>query len=180
MSRIRVGERRFGAGLPSVICLCVLLSGCSKDEVKVPPLHPVTGRVTYQGKPVPGATVTFIADAKPAEAKSKSKDEPLWPARCVGEADDDGNYALAWDDFHIGAPEGTYKVAITATAPFQEGDDTDAPRPNAIPDRFGNPKTSGLTAKVESGENVVDFELTDAATPPASTPASPPARRNRQ
>jgi hypothetical protein len=180
MSRIRVGEQPFGAGLPLMICICVLLSGCSKDVVKVPPLHPVTGRVTYQGKPVPGATVTFIADAKPAEAKSKSKDEPQWPARCVGEADDDGNYTLAWDESHVGAPEGTYKVMITATEPFQEGDDTDERRPNAIPDRFGNPKTSGLTAKVEPGENVFDFELTDAAAAPSSPPGSPPVRRNRE
>jgi hypothetical protein len=161
MSGIRVRERLFGAVLPFVICLCVMLPGCSGDGVKPPPLHPVSGRVTYQGKPVSGATVTFIADTKPAAVAPKSKSEPGWPARCSGEADDDGNYTLAWDDLHQGAPEGTYKVAITATAPFEEGDDTDEARPNAIPDRFGNPKTSGLTAKVESGENVINFDLTD-------------------
>jgi hypothetical protein len=160
MSGIRVRERLFGAGLAFMICVCVVLPGCSKDVVKVPPLHPVSGTVTYKGKPVPGATVTFIADTK-AAAASKSASDPQWPARCVGQADEDGNYTLAWDDFHSGAPEGTYKVAIVATEPFQEGDDPDEPRENAIPAKFGNPKTSGLTAKVEPGDNVLDFPLPD-------------------
>jgi hypothetical protein len=102
-----------------------------------------------------------MADAKPA-AKSKSSSEPGWPARCVGTADDSGNYVLAWDDFHSGAPEGSYKVMITATGTFEEGDDPDEPRQNAIPDRFGNPKASGLTAEVEPGDNVINFDLPDA------------------
>src|SRR5260370_25857430 len=90
MSGIRDCDRVVGAGLPCVIFICAVLPGCSGDAVKPPPLHPVSGRVTYQGKPVTGATVMFIADTTPA-AKSKNSSEPGWPARCVGEADDDGN-----------------------------------------------------------------------------------------
>lgn len=158
MNGIRALDRLFAARVSSFIFICAVLSACSTDVVKVPPLHPVTGTVTYKGKPVPGATVTFIADAKPA-ANASDKSAPQWPARCVGEADESGNYALQWDELHQGAPEGSYKVMIVAVAPFEEGDDTDEPRENALPDRFGNPKTSGLTAEVEEGENVINFDL---------------------
>jgi hypothetical protein len=160
---IRVRERLFGVGLGSTICLCVALPGCSKDAVKVPALHPVTGTVTYKGQPVAGATVTFIADTKPPTEKERSSDKsaPQWAARCSGVADESGNYSLQWDDFHPGAPPGTYKVAITAVGTFEEGDDPDEPRKNAIPDKFGNPQTSGLTAKVEEGDNEINFDLKD-------------------
>jgi hypothetical protein len=127
--------------------------GCGGGD-EVPPLFPVTGTVTYNGSPVPGATVVFVP-----EAKQKSKG--VVPVRPAGVADDEGNFVLMLTEKHAGAPEGKYKVAITAVEQFGDEDDSEARRPNAIPDKFGNPATSGLTAVVEDGDNVVNFDLKD-------------------
>jgi len=130
------------------------LAGCGGDELKPPPLFPVSGTVTYQGKPVPGATVVFIP-----EGKVKAKD----PARLrpFGTADEQGNYSIAWSEEHEGAATGKYKVGISAVEAVndEEGDSQTKPA-NAIPDKYGNPSTSGLTATVtEDGENVFNFDL---------------------
>ncbi len=103
---------------------------------------------------MPGATVVFVP-----EAKQKSKG--VVPVRPAAVADDEGNFVLMLAEKHEGAPEGKYKVAITAVEQFGEDDDSETRRPNAIPDKYGNPATSGLTAVVEDGDNVVNFDLKD-------------------
>jgi hypothetical protein len=143
--------------LPLAVCALiggVWLAGCGDAELTPPPLFPVTGTVTYQGKPVPGATVVFAPEA----TKRKAKEPPLLRPSAV--ADDEGNYTLVWSEKHEGAPAAKYKVAITAVEPFGEDDDSERTRPNAIPDKYGNATTSGLTATVtEDGENVFNFDL---------------------
>jgi hypothetical protein len=132
----------------------VSLAGCGDGELKPPPLYPVTGTVTYQGKPVPGATVVFIP-----EGKFKAKD----PARLrpFGTADEQGNYSIAWSEDHEGAAAGKYKVGISAVEAVDHGEGDSQKKPvNAIPDNYGNPAKSGLTATVtEDGENVFNFDL---------------------
>lgn len=144
-------DRVPGLALCALIC-GIGLSGCGSD-LKPPPLFPVTGTVTYQGKAVAGATVVFVP-----EAKTKKNEPPLM--RPSGVADDQGNYSLMWIEKLDGAPAGKYKVAITAVEPFSEEEDSETTRPNAIPEKYGNPATSGFTATVEEdGENVFNFEL---------------------
>lgn len=149
-----VRNRELGRVLCALVC-GFGLAGCGGGEVKPPPLFPVTGTVTYQGKAVPGATVVFLPTAK-----QKAKDPPLF--RPFGVADDEGNYSLMWSEDHEGAPAGQYKVAISAVAPAtddEEGDSQTKPA-NAVPDKYGNPATSGFSATVEDGgENVFNFEL---------------------
>lgn len=146
-----VRRRVLGLGFCALLCASVLGCGSGKET---PSLFPVTGKVTYQGKPVVGATVVFVPDAKP-DSKSQLAE------RISGETDDDGNYAILWGERVEGAPEGKYKVVVTAVEPFVDGEDSEAPRTNLIPDNYGNPQTSGLTAVVkdEDGENVANFEL---------------------
>ncbi|MBI3862297.1 MAG: carboxypeptidase regulatory-like domain-containing protein [Planctomycetia bacterium] len=156
----RVVVRARGVSFTLCALIGVLGLGCGSDE-KTPELIPVMGKVTYNGRPVAGATVVFVSDAKPT--KKKKDDEPA-EKRVTGETDDDGNYELFWGENHAGAPSGKYAVAISAIKPFAEGEDTDSEvvRPNRVPAKYGNPKTSGLTAQVkDDSDNAFNFDLVD-------------------
>lgn len=153
-------NRKWGWMLCALICAWG--SGCGGE--KIPPLFAVSGKVTYNGQPVPGATVMFFLPIKPAVKGKKTDDPPALPRRLKGYTDDEGHYELAWgEDHEEGVPAGTYKVGISAVD-FEPGDDDEAVRPNKVPARYGNPETSGFTAVVkEDGDNVFDFKLDDSA-----------------
>ena len=162
-----------------VALICGLSLGCGGGE-KVPPLFSVTGKVTFQGKPVAGATVIFVPEVPPATAKSKKDADQPVVKQAAGEADDDGNFELLYGEKHVGAPAGKYKVAITAVEPLGEGDDSEDRRPSRIPEKFGNPMTSGLTAVVKDEDNVVNFNLVDDGTSGAVSAPNSGARNNNE
>jgi hypothetical protein len=154
---------------------CIVAEGCGSGE-KIPPLVTVTGKVTYNGKPLVGATVAFVLDSNPAAVSKKSrKDDPAPVIRPIlGETDDQGNYELSFGE-HTGVPVGKYQVGITAYEPMAEGGDTEDARPNRIPTKFGVPKTSGMTAVVtEDGDNEFNFNLTDDGVVGGAAPAAGP------
>lgn len=98
------------------------------------PLAPVRGRVTLDGQPVSGATVEFVTEAGD---------------RATATTSEDGSFELVHVAGQKGAPAGTYRVAIRWK-----------PRGNAaVPRKYANPNTSGLTAEVRAGVNDVNFEL---------------------
>jgi hypothetical protein len=157
MNCVAVRKRVLGWGLCALLCASGL--GCGGE--KIPPLFSVTGKITYNGKPVPGATIMFFPEAKPASKAKKGEDNQPMPRRLKGSTDDDGNYELAFGEDHVGAPAGKYKVGISAIE-FEPGDDEDEARPNKVPNNYGNPETSGFTAVVkEDGDNVFNFTLVD-------------------
>jgi len=167
-------------------CFLLLMSamvviGCGKKPGLV--TYPVTGTVTYQGKPIAGATVSYFV----------SVDSP--PA--TGMTDSDGKFSLAT---HVspkevlpGAPPGDYKVTISKSTPtvdaasvnmenlsdeqrqrrmiemmsdprIGKGQQSQGPaKPKSeIPEKYAKAETSGLTATVLSGENPPkEFKLTD-------------------
>ncbi|MHB8903028.1 MAG: carboxypeptidase-like regulatory domain-containing protein [Thermoguttaceae bacterium] len=151
--------------------LLVSSVGCGKTaDPNRPKTVRVTGTVTQAGKPVEGASVAFHAEDNSSGA--------------VGVTDASGNYTLTTFTAGDGAVPGTYQVTITksdrpAVAPKSDGsvadtgdeaeaDDEAADRDseretaakNLLPDKYADPKSSGLTATVsESGENKIDFKV---------------------
>lgn len=158
MKSVVVCRRVVGWALCSLICALGL--GCGGE--KLPPLYSVTGKVTYNGKAVPGATIMFFPEvAKPGPKAKKGEANQIIPRRIKSLTDDDGNYELTFGEDHDGAPAGKYKVGISAID-FEPGDDEDEVRPNKVPGIYGNPETSGFTAVVkEDGENVFNFDMKD-------------------
>ncbi len=151
------------------ITLCslalALLVGCGSGLN----VQKVTGKVTLDGTPIPGATVSF----SPTDAKGHG---------ATGKTDDNGVYTLTDTRSDAVAGSGTevgsYEVAVLwykSTGPdlsqmSGEGvsaklmDDKEsrqkATGPTAkLPPAYQNPKTSGLTATVKSGSNTFDFAL---------------------
>ena len=111
----------------------------------------VTGKVTYNGKPVSKGTVTFITTVEGGGRNA------------TGEIQPDGSYKLQTEAPGDGAQLGEYKVTI-----YSHDDvilDYTPPKPIPpkilVPEKYEKPGTSGLTKKVERGSNTINFDLVD-------------------
>ncbi len=131
-----------GMGAP-IIAWTLTWLGCGG-----PAYHPVGGKVTLDGRPLPDATVSFIPQS----------DEGT-PA--FGKTDSEGNYSLEESQDVVGLVAGKYSVRITT---FFEGvPEYDPPLP-ALPEKVPakyNVNTE-LIEEVKPGENVINLELESA------------------
>lgn len=141
-----------------LIVTTLSLVGCSKSGLDG--LVPVSGTVTYKGKPVEGADLVFNPESEGRAASAKS--------------DASGKFHVTTLDPQDGAKPGNYKVAISKKEMInpmtaEEAEDwfhkhSGPPPPrkikNELPEKYADEKTSGLTATVtESGSNDLSFEL---------------------
>jgi hypothetical protein len=161
-----------------------LFAGCTKPASTIA-TYPVTGTVIYQGKPLAGATVTYV---------SKNPDDPA----PNGVTDPEGHFSLATyfgpKQILKGAPAGDYRVIIAKQSaadvgkpvdfdhlsddekkkrmqeamkmPIGNGDPTDFKGPEKpkleVPEKYTKTDTSGLVATVVSGVNdPAEFKLSD-------------------
>ena len=138
-----------------VACALPLVTGCGSKSKRAG--HKVTGKVTYNGKPVAGAKVVFT-DGKEGGAVANGP---------TATTDEDGEYAL------IGVPPGSYKVVVYKFNPKPgaklppEGEGLDMEQleasgmgVHALPAKYSRPASTTLVAQVESGENEVPLKLT--------------------
>ncbi|MGE5195122.1 MAG: carboxypeptidase-like regulatory domain-containing protein [Deltaproteobacteria bacterium] len=131
---------------------CLAASGCG-GQAEVPELVPVTGKVTFGGQPLADALVVFMP-ADPSEEEGMTD-----IVRPTARTDADGSYELAWND-NTGAPPGKYNIIIMAFKPRGETDDTEERPASLIPEKYGDPKASGLAREVkDAGDNVINFDL---------------------
>lgn len=131
------------------------VTGCGKSG---PPMGRVSGKVTYQGNPVPNATVTFLPAGEGGQA-------------AIGITDSAGNYQLSTFGRNDGALVGTHRANIVARAAYEgkipEGageallEELQVQGKPLIPQRYFNTETSGLTFDVKGGSNTIDIPLTD-------------------
>lgn len=157
--------------LPRIAAVCFVttaqIAGCSQRESSRPETAIVRGVVTYQGKPIPQAAVTFSHAGAPRFSS--------------GRTDANGRFELTTFTPGDGAIVGNNMVAIVkrvaATGSVERVDPAAAdnaaidaafdraatqalPR-SAIPVRYANRGTSGLRRNVRPGMNEFEFELTD-------------------
>jgi len=150
--RIAVGPRGRRAAIVLVGLLTVSLAascGKSRPELKGKlPLFPVTGKVTMNGQPMPGAIVILHPIfAFPAGAA---------PQRPRATAEDDGTFKLSTYASQDGAPAGKYYVTVSWKGSV-EGvtSEQQADLPEKAPESFQDPKTSGLIVQIKEGENTL-------------------------
>jgi hypothetical protein len=159
-------------GVPALVCACVLIAGCYRSARRQ--IAPVHGQVTYQGRPVAGATVEFLCAGASRPA--------------AGTTDEQGNYRLTTFSANDGAMVGTHAVTVNVyasqsevTLPSVSGLDSkakskaieDAARQSArlqqtaakalpqIPKKYAAWKTSDLSKEVAAGDNTINIELSD-------------------
>ena len=120
----------------------LLLAGCGGPVTDV---VEVSGRVTYQGKPVTTGTISFV----PA-----SSEDGLRPG--TSPIAEDGRYSIRAFGDREGLQAGKYRVTVQAYT----GSFIDVNVRYVVPERFARVETSGLTATVPDGEPVtVNFAL---------------------
>src|SRR5437016_2684281 len=131
--------------------------GCGGNPNR-PPLAKVNGSLTYKGKPLAKANISFLPETKGIVSG-------------LGVTDENGHYALSTYESNDGAPVGKHRVAISLRGPpekvkpnmgdayYEEMEGVGKP---LIPQKYFDPAKSGLTADVQAGKtNVFDFELND-------------------
>jgi len=155
-------SRRSFVGVSLSIVLTVAMAGgCSGRDANLPKLATTTGVVTFNGTPLAGATISFVA-TDPAKGHLPG----------VGSTDDDGEYRIRSYDLD-GAVVGSHKVIIVAIdedSLVKDPKGVPLPRMHPkwkapkwrIPERFGQPEISKLTAEVlEDTDNRIDFSLVE-------------------
>jgi hypothetical protein len=145
----RSGNGQGGKVLGGLLLVGLAIGGGCSRQI---PVHPVSGRVTLDGKPLVDAQISF----RPANGPE-----------AFGVLDGDGRYTLSTRAAGDGAVAGKHAVTLS---PLTEGliltPDADprlpAPTPGAmpVPAKYLQAETSGLEATVVPGENVFDFDLT--------------------
>jgi hypothetical protein len=123
-----------GPWLVAALLMLVGLAGCG------PRMVPVEGQVVFKdGKPLTGGVVSFdlLGAAAPGVA-----------AR--GDIGPDGRFRLTTSTAGDGVPEGTYRVAVAPPLPARVDD---LGKERIIPDKYLDPRTSGLEFTVTSGMN---------------------------
>jgi len=143
------------ASVATLTLLAVSLPCCSCSGSKEQPVFPVQGKVLFRGKPATGALVIFHPLNRPELEKGM-------PRAVV---QDDGSFAVTTFAAKDGAPAGDYAVSITwkttsEKIPSRKG----RPKrvPTNFPEKYKNPKTSGLVVRVEETQNELrPFDIKD-------------------
>jgi hypothetical protein len=145
------------AGIASIV------SGCGEPAEKRAPVYPTTGKITFQGKPLPGALVLF--------RKPEADPDVPSPTAITG---DDGSFTLHTYEPDDGAPAGDYQVSVS-TAPQRvfntvgEGSGKKSKplgQGDVLNGHYADPKTSGLKATIKTGTNTLEtIDLTETSSP---------------
>ncbi|MGL5098224.1 MAG: hypothetical protein ACRDD1_21770, partial [Planctomycetia bacterium] len=111
---------------------------------------PASGTVTYKGAPLTKGLVSLT----PTAPKGLS---------AAGEIKSDGSFSLKTTGRDSGAMPGTYNVRIESwDEPPTMGVGKANEGKSAVPKKYLNPATSGLTAEIKAGQsNVLKFDLAD-------------------
>ncbi len=126
----------------SLCLLLAIIAGCGRGGLDT---VPVSGRVTYQGAPLPAGTITFSPN-------NKDSGHAAW-----GDLDAEGRYTLTTIKTNDGALPGEYRVAVISFIP---GSATAVSRGRrAIPEKFSIHAKSGLSATVDDRATTLDFDL---------------------
>lgn len=132
---------RLGQLACASLILALSLTGCGGDG---PERGVVTGKVTLNGDPLPGADVVF----QPEEGS---------PSLAV--TDDKGRYDLMYTRDKRGAMVGEHVVQITTPTTGTDTQGNEVRVPQQVPPKYNAGST--LTCEVKPGKNTYDFELTN-------------------
>jgi hypothetical protein len=140
----------------AVVIICA--AGCSKggDFSTVA----VSGKVTYHGQPVEGATISFIPDAAGRPATAISTAGGMYRLRTLdADGANAGQYTVVVQKVDI-PPASTEPVSMEEALKLNS---RPPPAPKqALPSKYADPEKSPLKIEVKAGQaNTIDLQLAD-------------------
>lgn len=120
-----------------------LCASCSRRDTG-PPRYPVSGVLTYKGKPISDARISFTSSEL--------------HVRLAADTNPDGTFEVRTATAD-GLPVGEYSLTVRP-APGGDEENINMNRPE-IPKRFWTAKTSDLRRSVEEGQNSIELSLSD-------------------
>ncbi len=176
--------RRFRSML-AVPALLVMASCGSDDGLGV--RYPVSGTVTYNGKPLEKGSISFVADdlkkisVPPARLRTdRTLSRPA--AMAMG-----ASRQIQGDDHVHGRHSGQSPVGLSEgpgrenpKLPPQHAAKAAAVTKSLIPAGYGDARTTTLTAEVKPGSNTIPFTLSDQEAPPEPKAQQPSKARGRR
>lgn len=134
--------------LPGVAALVVLAAGCGGPGASV------EGLVTLDGRPLPGARISFHPDAAGPVS--------------YGVSLADGSYRLKTGAKQSGLEPGGYRVTVFAMEVVEGAEEKAGPL--LTPPVYGDPAKTPLRCQVAPGPNQIPLPLEAARRPPAEKP----------
>jgi hypothetical protein len=120
-----------------VLPALLVASGCGEARI---PVFPVTGKLSFQGKPPVGARVVLHA-ADPSDI------DDVAPS---GAVQSDGTFAITAYEPGDGAPQGDYVATVQWFKVIGDAGGS-APGPNVLPKMYASPATSPIKVSVAGG-----------------------------
>lgn len=130
------------------------LAGCGEDD-RIP-VHPASGLVSVDGRPVGGVEVRLYPDDRPGDL-----DAP----RPYATTDDDGRFVLGTFGDGDGAPAGSYRITLF----WPDVPPGPTPPNDRLGGRYANPEQTDFRADIAEGAN--DLGTLSAESAPGSTPS---------
>ena len=138
-------------------CIALLaLLGCSGDGL--PDMVPISGSVSYRGRPLDHGTVMFIPTRSGGRQAS-------------GRIESDGTYELTTQQQGDGAQYGEYKVVVHSLEPhpgepsrmeYEALAQAGIERKQEVPQKYTSPESSPLSVTVDANHSGTEnLELTD-------------------
>lgn len=159
LSTSLASTRSLGLGLAAVVCFGFI--GCGGSAT--PDLASVSGTVTLDGQPLPGALVTFQPQFEPVMDDEGNVIEEPGKASSA-ETDSSGAYVLLYNADTNGACIAKHLVTITtrrATDGAADSEEESDVAPEKVPNVYNS--DSNLLRDVVAGDNVIDFSLESSA-----------------
>jgi hypothetical protein len=143
------------------------LAGCGSGKKSLGTV-PVTGRVTYQGKPVDKAVVAFDPQESQrpvATGITDSNGRFQLGTLAPGDGAVPGEYAVLISKAETAAPVGGQMSPQDLKKAYEERQKAGGKTPDSvqslIPVKYSKANTSGLTALIKAQKNDFTFELVD-------------------
>jgi hypothetical protein len=147
--KLKVKSFNFAIGLTPLLLAAILsLTGCSKTS-SWDKTYPVTGRLSYKGKPLSDAELAFFPTDPDAPDTVRPK----------AKSSEDGSFVVWTYQRGDGAPAGRYKVTVVHHS-VAVSKDTLVAKPNDLPGKYARRDTTDLQIEVQKGVNEIPpFQL---------------------
>jgi hypothetical protein len=134
-----------------IVVVLAITTGCGGGgpEVERLAVHPVSGLVKLNGKPVADAYVALHPKVVAGTPQGAADSESITPH---GKTDASGKFTITTYDAHDGAPEGEYAVTVQKYKRVEKNGSSE-PGPNILPKRFAKPTTSKVSIRIATGAN---------------------------